>query len=171
MNWPDSVKPDAYITDKTLSYEILFCPSDNIAPVDGNALKRSYGVNEYDSDTGSLGIIGDPVSGCTMPESVKIVRVTKPSTTLLLGDNWRKFNYCGAKSFLGMLTGNRYVRLRDEPYSHDYGLSLLCHDGKGRANLTMVDGHVELKNGKIMLEGSTNIGANDYTGSWLDHAK
>ena len=47
----------------------------------------------------------------------------------------------------------------------------LCHDGRGRANFAMVDGHVESMNGRLLLDGSANIAGGNYTGSWIDHRK
>lgn len=84
----------------------------------------------------------------------------------MIGDNWRKWNYCGTKPGTGKLSGWVYnVDLRT--LTNDWGISVLCHDGKGRANYAMSDGHVEAMNGLKLVEGAATT--TNYTGIMMDH--
>ncbi|MEA2011823.1 MAG: type II secretion system protein [Verrucomicrobiota bacterium] len=125
LNWSEAQQAQNGIDDPTLSVNIFLCPSDNISPNNSSYSRRSYVANEYDNSNmlssfkKNPGLIGDPENVC----SVKIFNVTKPSSTLLIAEQWLAFNMCGRSG----ATGSIKSMLDGMNGTNDYRNSWLDH--------------------------------------------
>ncbi|MEA2011629.1 MAG: prepilin-type N-terminal cleavage/methylation domain-containing protein, partial [Verrucomicrobiota bacterium] len=175
LNWSEAQQAKNGLDDSNLNTKIFLCPSDKVQiPVlNSGKSRRSYVANEYRPNVPLAtttfqkypGLIRHPdYTIC----SVKISKVTKPSYTLMLGEQWRNWNMCGTGQGTGAVCGISYSKLRYEPGTAFY-TELLCH-GRGLANLTMVDGSTKACMGQTMLDGKGAL-PTDFRGSWLDHTK
>ena len=172
LNWPEDDFDGTGFTDPSIAAETFACPLDDKERANSGYFRKSYGINEYDSQAYSgnqrVGLVGDPLDGATIPESASMAHVTAADNTLMTGEFYRKWNYAGGKTFSAKVNAHRYKQLRDTPTT-GYAPQLTAHDGVGKANLAFLDGHVEHQPGYVVLEGAANESGNDYRGSRLDH--
>ena len=95
LGWTEADKQQVAITNTDYDYSKLQCPSDSIAPNGAARFRKSYVVNDYKSSGNWLvGIMGHEFNGDPQ-ESRKVSEVTVPSRTIMLGEQWNRFNYAG----------------------------------------------------------------------------
>ncbi len=159
------------ITDPNYESLVLACPSDDV-PRGNNGFKRSYNASEYSSNRKHIfnGLMGFKYPG-EPHESINLAIVSDPANVVVSGETWAGWNRQGTGyDNHSKLILPYYDLLRTHTNDIIEGF-FLCHDGKGLANFSMVDGHVKGINGKRIFDGQKNPGTNLCEGTMIDHSR
>lgn len=159
------------IEDSKYESLVLACPSDDV-PRGNNGFKRSYNASEYSSNLKHIlnGLMGYKYPGEPY-ESINLAKVTDPSNVVVSGETWAGWNRQGTGyDNHTKLILPYYNLLRTHANDIIEGF-FLCHDGKGLANFSMVDGHVKGMNGKRIFDGQKYPGTNLCAGTMIDYER
>ena len=171
LNYTETELQQNWMTNSKYESDVLACPSDEV-PRGVNGFKRSYSASEYASERTHLlnGLMGYQQNSQPY-ESINLARVSDPANVVVSGETWAGWNRQGG----GFDNHSRlmifyYNLLRTHTNDVIEGF-FLCHDGKGLANFSMVDGHVKGMNGKKIFDGQKNPGTNLCAGTMIDHSR
>ena len=175
IGWDDALAPylglDYTIaTGPTSESAVLACPSDDV-PRGNNSFKRSYNASLYSSKFSHIfnGLMGYPSDGTY--ESVKFTDVTSPASVVVSGETWANMNRQGAGYDNHSKLILPYYKLLSDNTNDIIRGFFLGHDGKGLANFSFVDGHVEGMNGKKLFQGQESPGTFLSAGTMFDHQR
>jgi prepilin-type processing-associated H-X9-DG protein/prepilin-type N-terminal cleavage/methylation domain-containing protein len=153
-------------------FESNYDETDNFT----NVYPKSYAASEHYEGLQNQFYPG--LIGGMYPEfggvGVQLSAVTRPSQTLLFSELWN-YDESGNKgtssNILGGVFHNLSARygLYDGYKNSNANFEYFNAHGGGKANMAMSDGHVEVKNGRTLVERIVP-GARAY-GTWFDHNK
>ena len=171
LNYTQEIIDKNRIEDPNYRSLVLECPSDDV-PRGQNGFKRSYNASEYNSNSKHIfnGLMGYRFPG-ESHESANIARVTSPSSVVVSGETWAGWNRQGTGYDNHSKLILPYYRLLTTHTNDTIEGFFTCHDGKGLANFSFVDGHVKGMNGKKLFGGQNNPGSNICYGTMFDHER
>ena len=172
LNWTEPEKQQVAMTNADYNYSKLQCPSDTIAPNTNTRFRKSYVVNDYKSSGNWLvGIMGHEFNGDPQ-ESIKVSDVTVPSRTIMLAEQWNKWNFAGGAGDQSHGTTGYFPREFIFNPNSTAAAKVENHFSQGISNYTLVDGSAKKMNSYQVLEGcsiSSTVG--NFRGSWFDSSQ
>jgi prepilin-type N-terminal cleavage/methylation domain-containing protein/prepilin-type processing-associated H-X9-DG protein len=166
---------------------IFNCPSDPSSSLFANdydntdittdVYPKSYAASEH--YVGNLNKFQPGLIGGIYPEnggsSVQASAITRPSQTLLFSELWNYDESGNKGSAPNLLGGTFHNHSAKYAYYDAYKNSYSNYEyfnahGGGKANMAMSDGHVEVMNGRTLVERIVP-GQAQALGTWFDHNK
>jgi prepilin-type N-terminal cleavage/methylation domain-containing protein len=172
LNWSESDKKENAITNTSYDYSKLQCPSDDIEPNSPTRFRKSYSVNDYKSSSNWLvGIMGHEFNGDPQ-ESRKSTDVTNPSRTIMIGEQWNKWNFAGGAGDQSHGITAYFAREFIFNPGSAAANKVKNHFDQGISNYTLTDGSAKKMSSYQVLDGcALSSNTSNFRGSWFDSSQ